>query len=105
MTDAKASAKVGTPTLKVKNTEVGADLEVAWKKIKGADGYAVYMSTTKTGGYKRVETTEETSYITEKVKKNKTYYFKVRAYKVVDEKNVYGSYSKAVSGKTCKYSL
>lgn len=105
VTKAEASTKVGTPTLKIKNTEVGVGLKITWKKVSGADGYAVYMSTTKTGGYKRVDTTTKASYTADELKKNKNYYFKVRAYKVIDEKNVYGNYSKVVSGKTSKYPL
>ncbi len=105
VTSVQASSEVGTPTLKVKNTEVGADLKVTWKKVSGASGYAVYMSTSKASGYKKVGTTTKTSYTTSKVKKNKTYYFKVKAYSTADGKNVYGSYSKAVSGKTSKYLL
>lgn len=100
-----ATSKVGVPTLKVKNTDVGADLKVTWKKVSGASGYVVYMSTTKSKGYSKVATTTKASYTTSKVKKNKTYYFKVKAYKTVDGKKVYSSYSKAVSGKTSKYLL
>ena len=104
-TEAQASTKVGTTTVKVKNTDVGANLKVAWKEVSGASGYVVYASRTKLVGYKKVKTTTGTSYTTSKVSKNRTYYFKVKAYTTVDEKNVYGSYSKVVSCKTSKYLL
>jgi len=105
VTEAQASTKVGTTTAKVKNTSVGADLKVTWTEVSGASGYDVYMSITKVAGFKKVGTTTDTSYTTSKVKKNRTYYFKVKAYTTVDGKNIYGSYSKVVSGKTCKYLL
>lgn len=132
VSNVKASEKIGKTTAKVENTPVGADLIVTWSEVDGADGYDVYMSTKKTTGFKKVITTDGTSYTTSRLKKNKTYYFKIRAYKIVetsepvetpdsakttdktgkttDEQDVkqtkiYGGYSKVVSGKTCKYPL
>lgn len=71
------------------------EVKLTWKKVKNADGYVIYM---KTGSrkYKAVKTiTKEktTSYIKRKLKKGKTYYFKVRAYKKVGGEKLYGSYS------------
>ena len=59
------------------------------------------MSTSKNGTYKLIKTTSNKSYIVNNLSKNKTYYFKVRAYKTVDNKNVYSYYSniKSVSIK------
>lgn len=122
----QASEKVGKTTAKVQNTPVGADLKVTWSKVNGANGYDVYMSTTKATGYKKVNTTDGTSYTTSGIKKNMTYYFKIKAYKIVEttepaattdptvittaepvvkQTKIYGDYSKVVSGKTCKYLL
>ena len=39
--------------------------------------------------------TNKTVYKDKKVKRGKTYHYKVRAYKTVDGKNVYGPWSKA----------
>lgn len=70
--------------------------KISWKKIKGVTGYEVYRSTKKSSGYKKVATIKKastTSYTNKKLKKNKKYYFKVRAYKTVNGKKLYSSYS------------
>ena len=77
-------------------------IRVSWKKVSGASGYVVYRSTKKTTGYKAVKTIKSAKtvkYTTGKLKKGTTYYFKVRAYRTVKGKKVYGSYSAIVSRK------
>ncbi len=68
-------------------------IKVSWKKVSGASGYVVYRATSKKGKYKRVATTKKTSLTNKGLKKKKTYYYKVRAYKTVKGKKYYGSYS------------
>ncbi|MBQ6843435.1 MAG: fibronectin type III domain-containing protein [Agathobacter sp.] len=75
---------------------------VTWKKQSGVSGYEVYMSAKKSSGYKKVKTISKSSivkYTKKSLKKGKTYYFKVRSYKVVNGKKVYGSFSKVKSVK------
>ena len=67
-----------------------------WKKTAGASGYQVYRATSRSGKYKKVYTAKKSSvvkYVNTKLKSRKSYYYKVRAYKVVDGKTYYGSYS------------
>ena len=55
------------------------------------------MKTGKKGKYKLIKTVKKNkivSYSKKNLKKGKTYYIKVRAYKVIDGKKVYGTYSK-----------
>lgn len=69
---------------------------VQWKKISGASGYEICMATSKKGKYTKVATVEKGStvkYTKKSLKKNKKYYFKVRAYKTVNGKKIYSSYS------------
>lgn len=69
---------------------------ISWKKVSGADGYKVYRSTSKSGSYKCIKTVTKGStvkYINKNLKKGKTYYYKVKAYRTVNGKNVYGQYS------------
>ncbi|MDO5521850.1 MAG: NEAT domain-containing protein [bacterium] len=75
---------------------------VTVKKVTGATGYQISYATSKNGTYKAAgTTTTKTSYTVKGLKKNKTVYVKVRAYKVINGKKVYGSYSavKAVKVK------
>lgn len=76
---------------------------VSWKKTAGAAGYKVYRSTKKSSGYKLVKTVKSsrtTSFSNTKLAKKKTYYYKIKAYRTVDGRNVYSSYSSAVKVKT-----
>lgn len=90
--------------LKVKNSSKKS-AKITWKKVSGASGYVVYRGTKKKGKYKAIKTLKKgsiKSYTNKKLKKNKKYYYKVRAYKKVGKKKVYANYSKIVSVKIKK---
>ena len=75
---------------------------IKWKKVSGASGYQIYMSTSKKGKYSKIKTITKGSivkYTKTKLKKNKKYYFKIRAYRTVDGKKVYSSYCSTKSIK------
>ena len=72
---------------------------VSWKKTKGADGYEVYMATSKKGKYKKISQTKKLTLTKKKLKKGKTCYFKVRAYKTYKGKKTYGAYTKVIKAK------
>ena len=79
-------------------------IKVKWKKVSGASGYVIMRSTKKSSGYKKVKTITKgstVSFINTKLKKGQKYYYKVRAYRNVSGKKVYGSYSavKAIRAK------
>lgn len=70
-------------------------VKLTFKKIKGADGYEIQYSTDKKFK-KSVKnlTTTNTSKIMKSLRKSKTYYIKVRAYKIDSAgEKIYGSYS------------
>ena len=73
--------------------------EISWKKVEGASGYQVRRATSENGTYKTVKNTTGTSFTNTGLKAGKTYYYKVRAYKIVDSEKIYGAYSKIVSVK------
>jgi hypothetical protein len=69
---------------------------ISYEKVSGANGYEIYMSTSKKGTYENVKTLTKASkikYTQTGLTKKKTYYFKVRAYKNVNGEKVYSSYS------------
>lgn len=69
-------------------------VKLTWKKISGAKGVYVYRATKKSGKYKRIARfTSRQQYTNKNRLKGKTYYYKIRAYKVVKGKKVYGPYS------------
>ena len=89
---ATAPAKVTKISIKKKGASKG---KVTWKKVTGASGYEIYLKTGKEK-YKKVKTITRgntVSYIQKRLKKGKTYYFKIRAYKSVGKQKVYGVYT------------
>lgn len=90
-------AKATTVTLKGATKKAA----VSWKKVSGAAGYEVVMSTKKTSGFKKVATVKATTtkQTIKNLKSGSTYYFKVRSYKTVDGKKIYSDYSKVKSVK------
>ncbi len=67
---------------------------LSWNKIKGASGYKIYRSTSKNGTYKLIKTVSKKKFsYTDKKKKGKKYYYKIRAYKSVNGSKIYGKYS------------
>ena len=81
-----ASAKVSTAAGSRKIT-------VKWGKVTGAGGYCVYRATSKNGSYKKVKTMTGTKFVNTKLKKGRTYYYKVKAYRTVSGKKVFGGWS------------
>lgn len=77
-------------------------IKVKWNKASGASGYYIYQSTSLNGSYKHVKTVSggsSTSGTVSGLKTGKTYYFKVRAYKVISGAKCFGSYSAVQSAK------
>lgn len=74
--------------------------DVSWKKTSGKiSGYEVVYSTSKSFEASKKKITKSTSAALKSLKSKKTYYVKVRAYKTVSGKKIYGSYSKTVKVK------
>ena len=96
------NSAIGVKPSKVKNLKAinvnGKKAKISWKKVNGAVGYHIMYSTNKkfSKGVKHLRV-DSTSKIVGKLKKNKTYYFKVRAYVINGNKKLYGSYSKVKS--------
>lgn len=78
-----------------KNTAKGT-ATIKWVGVNGAHGYKIYRSTTgKDGSFKLIKTVKKVKQFKNTgLKKGKTYYYKVKAYRVVGGKNVYGALSK-----------
>ena len=70
-------------------------IKVTWSAVTGASGYVVYRATGSTGTYASVGTATSTSFTNTSIGTGITYYYKVRAYRVVGSTKVYGSYSAA----------
>lgn len=94
-TKLKTYTKPKKVTLKAKAGTRKATL--TWSKVTGATGYRVYMKNSGSAKFTRIKQITKgstVSYSKTKLTKGKTYYFKVRAFRTVDGKKIYGAYSK-----------
>ena len=70
-------------------------ISMVWSTNTNADGYVVYRADVKNGTYKKVGTVTDNYFRENGLEAGSKYYYKVRAYKVVNGEKVYGSYSTA----------
>ncbi len=94
------------PELKFADWVTGGKVSVRWTRVKGAKGYCVYRSRTEDGRYKRIATVKGQKNLRTivKEKRSQTGFYKVRAFKTVKKKRVYGDLSDAVECPTYKNS-
>ena len=83
-------ALLSASTLKAAKKASGIQLK--WKKTAGASGYVIYRSTTGKK-WTKVATTAKTTVMDKKASKGKTYRYRIRAYRKVNGKKVYGNWS------------
>lgn len=81
--------KVSAIKLKSKKKSV----TVSWKKVSGAAGYQVCYSTSKKWKKQKQKLVRKNKVTVKGLKKKKTYYFRVRAYRVEGTKKRYGAWS------------
>lgn len=98
------TASVGKVTGLKSKTLSNSEIQLNWSKVKGASGYTVYMR--KNGKYNKLGDCKGTSYTVKKLPNATRENFKVRAYKTVKGKKVYGKYSAnwntATNPQACK---
>lgn len=85
------------------SSKVTKKVNIKWNKISGASGYELYRSTNKKGSYSKIKTITKgstTSYVNSNLSSKKGYYYKVKAYRIVNNKKVYSSYSSVKYVKT-----
>lgn len=76
-----------------------AKIKLDWKKVSGASKYEIYRSTAPNGTYKKVASVkgDTTSYTDTKLKKNKKYYYKIKAAGAGYKGTSYSSFSEVKS--------
>ncbi len=77
-------------------------VKATWKKVAGADGYEVSYATNSSFKKAKKKSVTSASLNIKKLKANKKYYVRVRAYKTIGGVKVYTKYSKKLSAKTKK---
>jgi len=104
----KTSKVSSVTTLKKMNTPTvthasNSTVKVSWKDIEGQSGYQISRSTSKidTNIVATYKTTSGTSKIVNATL-NKDYYYKVRAYKIINDTKIYGPWSNVKYFKNCQ---
>lgn len=86
------------PKVKFKSAKpmAGGTLQLKWTKVKGADGYEIRRAEAENGKYKKfkvVESKTAQKLTLTSTECNGSYYYKIRAYRLVKKKKIYGEYS------------
>ncbi|MCQ4636614.1 hypothetical protein NE619_07720 [Anaerovorax odorimutans] len=92
---ASADTKLSKPKL-TNHAASSTSIKNTWKKVKDAKGYEVYRATKEKGKFKKVKTIKSgktVSWANKKLKKNKNYFYKVRAYQTINGKKEYSKFS------------
>lgn len=99
--------KVKVVPVKVKTISAASskcgEITVTYGKSSGASGYQLSCSPTANGKFTVLNTSNQTSF-THSLDMGTAAYYKVRAYKTVNGKKVYSSYSKVVSATALSHS-
>ena len=95
------SLLVSTAAPSAKITTSNGKPKISWKEVSGATKYWIYRSTDGVN-FSYWDSTTRTSYTNTGAKKNTKYYYRVKAVKVVNGKNIASAYSGTVSIKATK---
>ncbi len=91
--------KLAAPELKAAHSSASGRVTISWSKSPDSTGYQIWVSETKSTGYKKVSNfTIRSTYLYD-YESGKTYYFKVRAYKKVPTGYIYSDYTPATAIK------
>lgn len=95
-----ASVTVPSKVVKVKAKSARKKVKISWKKVSNASGYQIQYALNKKYAKKvKSRVITKTKSTIKKLKRKKTYYVRVRAYRLVGTKKVYGKWSKSVKIK------
>jgi fibronectin type 3 domain-containing protein len=75
-------------------------VKITWGAVDSATGYEVWRGTFETNTYVCIYSGTATSKVSTNLNPNTTYYYKVRAYKMVGGKKVYSDYTRSIEATT-----
>ena len=75
----------------------GSSVKVTWNALEGVDGVQIYRSESPDSGFASVGTSIGTSFTDSTVSMGKTYYYKLKAYKMLDGQKTFFNPSNIVS--------
>lgn len=98
-TGVTGKAVLGTPKFTNYGVVAGKGVQLKWNKVPGATGYVIGRSTSSGGTYTKVgaPSGSTTSLIDKNAGKYRYVYYRIRAYRKVNGKNVFGGFSPVIS--------
>jgi len=95
------TARLSKSSITALSNSTAGKMKLTWKQISGAGGYEVYRKTGASGTYKKVKTIKGAGTLTytNANLQSGIYYYKVRAYRTVSGKKLYGAFSAERSAK------
>ncbi len=95
----QAQAQLGKQTGVKASAAAYNKIKISWRTNSAASGYEVYRSTKKNSGYTKLADRQKNSnsYTNTGVKTGTRYYYKVRPYKRLAERTVYGDFSQPIA--------
>lgn len=96
------AAYTKTPTLKSARNSASSTVKLTYTKVSNAKGYQIQYSTNKKFTSPKYVTAKKNSATIKKMKKGKTYFFRVRAYRIISGKKYWGAWSNVKSVKVRK---
>jgi C1A family cysteine protease/fibronectin type 3 domain-containing protein len=73
--------------------------KISWGTVSGASGYQIFRAVSYFGTYSLIKTTSYLSYLNTGLTAGRTYYYKVRAYRIIGTSKVYSNNSVVVSAR------
>ena len=90
----KGMTKLASPKNFRNKKATSKSITLAWEKSTGAKKYILYRKPAGSGSYKKIKTTNKTSYKDTGVSSGANYTYRIRAYTKVAGKSYYSDYSK-----------
>lgn len=77
--------------------KVGRKVVLSWTKVSGATGHEIYRSSKENSGYKKIDDVTTNKVTLTAQPANRTFFYKIRPYRTVNGKKIYGPYCDPVS--------
>lgn len=97
-----ADNRLDNPVITEVKATSDSRIKLTWTKVKGAETYHVYRSTSRNGNYREIASTGKLKYTDQTGKQLKTYYYKICASCGNGDDLTISKYSKGISAKVRK---
>ena len=87
-----------SPIISISKTTYNS-ITIKYDKVSNVSGYSIYRSDSEDGTYKLIDSTTNLTYKDTHLTYGKTYYYKVKSYKLINGNKNYSDFSNSISAK------